>query len=47
MAQNSKNKNTLKKLPFYGEEIKKCLKKITKKLVILVFSVNYNFFLKT
>ena len=45
MAQNSENKNTLKNLPFYSDEIKS-VKKVIKKLVILVFYLNYHFFLK-
>ena len=45
MAQNLENKNTLKKLPFYSEETKSVKKRI-KKLVILVFYLNYHFFLK-
>ena len=39
MAQNSKNKNTLKNLPFYSEETKS-VKKRTKKLVISSFYLN-------
>ena len=45
MAQNSKNKNTLKNLPFYSEEIES-VKKITKKLVISSFYLNYRFLIK-
>ena len=35
----------IKNLPFYSEEIKS-VKKVTKKSVILVFYLNYHFFLK-
>ena len=45
MAQNYENKNTLKHLPFYSEEIKS-VKKRTKKLVISVFYLNYHFSVK-
>ena len=40
-----KNKDLLKTQPFYSEEIKSA-KKITKKLVILSFYLNYHFFKK-
>ena len=47
MAQYLENKNTFKKLPFYSESVKtKSVKKRIKKLVILVFYLNYHFFLK-
>ena len=44
MAQNSKNKNTLKNLPFYSEEIKS-VKKRTKNLLLKLLS-ELSFFLK-
>ena len=44
MAQNSKNKNTLKNLPFYSEEIKS-VKKRTKNLLIKLLP-ELSFFLK-
>ena len=43
MAQNYKNKNTLKNLRFYSEEIKSP-KKRTKTSVTLSFYLNYHFF---
>ena len=46
MAQNSKNKNTLRNLPFYSEETKRVLKKRTKKLLISSFYLNYHFLVK-
>ena len=45
MAQNYENRNTLKNLPFYREEIKSVKKRI-KKLAILVFYLNYCLFIK-
>ena len=45
MAQKYQNRNTLKNLPFYSEEIKSVKKRI-KKLAILVFYLNYRFFIK-
>ena len=45
MAQNYENKNTLKNLPFYSEEIKS-VKKIAKNLVILNFYPNYHSLIK-
>ena len=45
MDQNYKNKNRLKNLPFYSEEIKSA-KKRTKTLVTLSFYPNYHFFKK-
>ena len=43
MAQSYKNKNTLKNLPFYSEEIKGAKKEI---LLTLSFYLNYHFFQK-
>ena len=37
MTQNLENINTLKNLPFYGEEIESVKKKRIKKIVILKF----------
>ena len=45
MTQKYKNKNALKSLPIYSEEIKSSKKK-TKDLVILCFYLNYHFFSK-
>ena len=45
MAQNYENKNTLKNLPFYSEEIKSVKKRI-KRLVILDYYLNYHFLIK-
>ena len=45
MAQNYKIKNTLKNLPFYSDKIKK-LKKRSKNLQMLDFSLSYHSFLK-
>ena len=45
MAQNYKNENTLKNLPFYSEEIKSVKKRI-KRLVIFDYYLNYHFLIK-
>ena len=45
MAQNSKNKNTLKKLPFYSEEIK-VFKKNNKKISNISLFSELQFFPK-
>ena len=45
MHQKYRNKNTLKNLPFYSEEIKS-YKKRTEKLAILSFDLKYRFSIK-
>ena len=45
MAQNYKNKNVLKNLSFYTEEMKS-VKKRTKQLSISRFDLNYHFLIK-